>query len=43
MGNRKQQHRLVHNSYTDATMPTQGSTPYGAANAYLAEFTTNAL
>ena len=41
MGNRKQQYRLVYNSYTDATMPTQGSTPYGATNAYLADFTTN--
>jgi hypothetical protein len=42
MEHRKQQYRLVHNSYTDATMPIQGSTPYGAANAYPADFTTNA-
>ena len=43
MGNRKQQYRLIHNSYTDATMPTQGLTPYGATNAYFADFTTNTL
>jgi hypothetical protein len=41
MGNRKQQYRLVHNSYNDPAMPTQGSTPYGATNVYLADFTTN--
>ena len=35
--------RLVHNSYNDAAMPTQGSTPYEATNRYLADFTTNAL
>ena len=43
MNNRKQQYRLIHSLYIDATMPTQGLTPYGATNAYLAEFTTNAL
>jgi hypothetical protein len=43
MGNRKQQYLLVHNSYNDAAMPTQDSTPYGATNAYLADFTTNVL
>ena len=41
MEKRKQQYRLAHNSYNDATMPTQGSTPYGATNAYLVDFTTN--
>ena len=43
MRNRKQQYRLVHDSYNDVAMPTQGSTPYGATNRYLADFTTNAL
>ena len=42
MENCKQQYRLVHNSYNNAIMPTQGSIPYGATNAYLADFTTNA-
>ena len=42
MDNRRQQYRLVHNSYTDATIPTQGSTPYGATNAYIVDYTTNA-
>ena len=42
MENRKQQYRLVYNSYHDATMPIQGSTPYTTTNAYLADFTTNA-
>ena len=42
MGYRRQQYRLVYNSYIDATMLMQGSTLYGATNAYLANFTTNA-
>ena len=33
ISNRKQQSRLIHNSYTGATVPTQSSTPYGVTNA----------
>ena len=43
LGIRKQKYWFVDNSYIDATTPTQGCTPFGATNSYLANLTTNAL
>jgi hypothetical protein len=42
MNNQKHHYKLLPNTYTDACNPIPGCTPYGTANALLADCTTNA-